>query len=268
MGTLQQKLQSDAQARIIDKYAALGYTPEQITRAIASDPAYQAIIKDYGIGGKYWTMSASFTTALAGLMGGNIQGAAVGAAAPYLANLVKQISDGDEPLRMVLHTALGAFLAAAQGGNATAGAAGALAGTATAGIAKNLARLLFNSGPNDTLTEDQKQVIDNLVVIAGSVAGGVAGGGLSGVGSGVNTAKNEVENNSLSCTPLTCKAGVDLNGGSLVGGGGAGAAAGAGLGTIIAGLFGHDNTPTPTDTGDDQTAGQSPTSTGGNQQLD
>jgi len=89
------------------------------------------------------------------------------------------------------------------------------------------------------------------------------------VGSGANTAKNEVENNSLSCTPLTCKAGVDLNGGSLVGGGGgggaAGAAAGAGLGTIIAGLFGHDNTQTPTDTGGDQTTGQSPTSTGGNQ---
>ncbi len=198
MGTLQQKLESDAQTRIIAKYAALGYTPEQITRAIANDPAYQAIIKDYGIGGKYWTMSASFTTALAGLMGGNIQGAAVGAAAPYLANLVKQIGAEDEPLRVVLHTALGAFLAAAQGGNAAAGAAGALAGTATASTAEQLARLLFKDAPDGTLTEDQKQVIDNLVVIAGSVAGGVAGGGLSGVGSGANTAKNEVENNYLS----------------------------------------------------------------------
>lgn len=198
MGTLQQKLQSDAQTRIIAKYAALGYTAEQITRAIVNDPDYQAIAKDYGIGGKYWTMSASFTTALAGLMGGNIQGAVVGAAGPYLASLVKQISAEDEPLRVVLHTALGAFLAAAQGGNAAAGAAGALAGTASAGTAEQLARLIFNSGPNGTLTEDQKQVIDNLVVIAGSVAGGVAGGGLSGVGSGANTAKNEVENNYLS----------------------------------------------------------------------
>ncbi|MEA9393599.1 VENN motif pre-toxin domain-containing protein [Acerihabitans sp. TG2] len=131
-------------------------------------------------------------------MGGNVQGAAVGAVAPYLANLVKQISAEDEPLRVVLHTALGAFLAAAQGGNATAGAAGALASAASASTAEKLARLIFNSGPNDTLTEDQKQVIDNLVVIAGSVAGGVVGGGLSGVGSGANTAKNEVENNSLS----------------------------------------------------------------------
>jgi len=40
----------------------------------------------------------------------------VGAAATYLARLVKQISAGDEPLRVVLHTALGAFLAAAVAG--------------------------------------------------------------------------------------------------------------------------------------------------------
>jgi len=108
----------------------LGLYLAQIELVIANNPAYQAIVKDYGIGGKYWTMSASFTTAL------------------------------------------GAFLAVAQGGNATAGAAGALASTASAGIAEQLARLIFNSGPNGTLTEDQKQVIDNLVVIDGSVAGG------------------------------------------------------------------------------------------------
>jgi len=58
--------------------------------------------------------------------------------------------------------------------------------------------MFYPKAKKGELTEDQKQVNDNLVVIAGSAAGGLASGSLSGVGSGANTAENEVENNALS----------------------------------------------------------------------
>ncbi|WP_308420891.1 VENN motif pre-toxin domain-containing protein, partial [Hafnia psychrotolerans] len=191
MGAVQSRLKADKENEIVAKLSAQGLTSEQI----AASPEYKQMQQDYGIGGKYWTAGVSFTSALSGLLGGNLQGAAAGAAAPYLANLVKQISAGDEPLRIMLHTALGAFLASAQGGDATAGAAGALT---SAGTAKLLVKMFYPQVKEGELTEAQKQVIDNLMVIAGSTAGGLASGSLSGVGSGANTAKNEVENNTLS----------------------------------------------------------------------
>jgi|SRR5471030_1477851 len=63
--------------------------------------------------------------------------------------------------------------------------------------------MFYPKAKKGELTEDQKQVNDNLVVIAGSAAGGLASGSLSGVGSGANTAKNEVENNYLSDKDIT-----------------------------------------------------------------
>jgi len=192
MGAVQAKLKADKEAEISTRLSAAGLTPEQIS----ATPEFKQIEQDYGIGGKYWTAGVSFTSALSGLLGGNVEGAAAGAAAPYLANLVKQISGGDNDnvaLRTILHSALGAFLARAQGGDAVSGAAGG----ATAVI---FTRIFYPGIKTEALTEEQKQIIDNLVVIAGSTAGGLASGSLSGVGSGANTAKNEVENNSLSAS--------------------------------------------------------------------
>ncbi|MBV8044557.1 MAG: filamentous hemagglutinin [Pluralibacter sp.] len=57
-------------------------------------------------------------------------------------------------------------------------------------------------------------------------------------------------------------------GGGSLGGGTAGGAAGAGLGAIIAGMFGSDDSKSPTDTGGDQIAEQGPTNTGGDQLFD
>jgi len=76
-----------------------------------------------------------------------------------------------------------------------AGAAGALTSAATADL---FMKMFYPKAKKEELTEDQKQVIDNLVVIAGSAAGGLVSGSLSGVGSGANTAENEVDNNYLS----------------------------------------------------------------------
>ncbi|WP_323644867.1 VENN motif pre-toxin domain-containing protein, partial [Pectobacterium versatile] len=111
-----------------------------------------------------------------------------------LAALVKDVSAGSEPARIALHTALGAVLAHTQGGSAAGGAAGGLVSAAGADV---LTHLLYPEVKKGELSAEQKQLIANLVTIAGAGAGGLAGGNLAGAGSGANTAKNEVENNSL-----------------------------------------------------------------------
>ncbi|MBO8136442.1 VENN motif pre-toxin domain-containing protein, partial [Dickeya fangzhongdai] len=49
-----------------------------------------------------------------------------------------------------------------------------------------------------TLSAEQKQLVANLVMIAGAGVGGIAGGNLTEAGSAANTARNETENNFLS----------------------------------------------------------------------
>nr|WP_283163559.1 VENN motif pre-toxin domain-containing protein [Brenneria tiliae] len=94
-----------------------------------------------------------------------------------------------------MHTVLGAFLAQAQGGSAAGGAAGGLVSSAGA---QALTTLLYPGVKAEELTGEQKELIANLITLAGAGAGGLIGGNLTGAGSGANTAKNEVENNALS----------------------------------------------------------------------
>ncbi|AUC40756.1 hypothetical protein CTB91_02253 [Dickeya solani] len=135
----------------------------------------------------------ALTAALSGGMGGNLSGAVSGAAAPYLANLVKEVSGGNEPMRVALHTVLGAFLAQSQGGSVSGGALGGFTAAAASGL---IAKALYPEAHE--LTVEQKQLVANLVMIAGAGVGGIAGGNLTAAGSAANTAKNEVENNYLS----------------------------------------------------------------------
>ncbi|QCR06898.1 hypothetical protein EH206_10035 [Brenneria nigrifluens DSM 30175 = ATCC 13028] len=117
-----------------------------------------------------------------------------GAAAPYLAGLVKEVSQDNESARIALHTVLGAFLAQAQGGSAAGGAVGGLVSSAGA---QALTALLYPGVKGEELTGEQKELIANLITLAGAGAGGLIDGNLTGAGSGANTAKNEVENNYL-----------------------------------------------------------------------
>ncbi|WP_200884327.1 hemagglutinin repeat-containing protein, partial [Dickeya undicola] len=148
--------------------------------------------ESYAPGSAYWAAGTALTAALSGGLGGNLSGAVSGAAAPYLAKLVKDVSDGNEPVRVALHTVLGAFLARTQGGSATSGALGGFTAAAASGL---IAQALYPKA--ETLSAEQKQLVANLVMIAGAGVGGIAGGNLIDAGSAANTAKNEVENNSL-----------------------------------------------------------------------
>ncbi|KHN51652.1 hypothetical protein OI70_20975 [Dickeya fangzhongdai] len=152
--------------------------------------------ESYAPGSAYWAAGTALTAALSGGLGGNLGGAVSGAAAPYLAKLVKDVSDDNEPVRVALHTVLGAFLARTQGGSATGGALGGFTAAAASGL---IAQALYPK--EKTLSAEQKQLVANLVMIAGAGVGGIAGGNLTEAGSAANTARNETENNFMAPPP-------------------------------------------------------------------
>ncbi|MCL2896794.1 hemagglutinin repeat-containing protein [Brenneria tiliae] len=169
-----------------------GVSADEIEARIQSSEEVQTVEREYGAGSEFWTAGTALTAVLAGGLGGNATGVVTGAAAPYLAGLVKEVGQDNESARIALHTVLGAFLAQAQGGSAAGGAAGGLVSSAGA---QALTTLLYPGVKAEELTGEQKELIANLITLAGAGAGGLVGGNLTGAGSGANTAKNEVENN-------------------------------------------------------------------------
>ncbi|MDG0806064.1 hemagglutinin repeat-containing protein [Pectobacterium brasiliense] len=186
------KGEAEEQART--RLIAEGVPAAELNERIQTSHEVKQVEKDYGVGSAFWMAGSALTSLASGGLGGNLNGAISGAAAPYLAALVKDVSAGSEPARIALHTALGAVLAHTQGGSAAGGAAGGLVSSAGADV---LTSLLYPEVKKGELSAEQKQLIANLVTIAGAGAGGIAGGNLAGAGSGANTAKNEVENNAL-----------------------------------------------------------------------
>ncbi len=183
--------EEQARARLI----AEGVPATELDAQVRTSHEVKQVEKEYGVGSAFWMAGSAFTALASGGLGGNLNGAVSGAAAPYLAALVKDVSEGNEPARIALHTALGAVLAHTQGGNAVGGATGGLVSSAGAEV---LANLLYPEAKKGGLSAEQKQLIANLMTIAGAGAGGLTSGNLAGAGSGANVAKNEVENNSLS----------------------------------------------------------------------
>ncbi|WP_409308717.1 hemagglutinin repeat-containing protein [Pectobacterium sp. B1J-3] len=183
--------EEQARARLI----AEGVPATELDAQVRTSHEVKQVEKEYGVGSAFWMAGSAFTALASGGLGGNLNGAVSGAAAPYLAALVKDVSEGNEPARIALHTALGAVLAHTQGGNAVGGATGGLVSSAGAEV---LANLLYPEAKKGGLSAEQKQLIANLMTIAGAGAGGLTSGNLAGAGSGANVAKNEVENNALS----------------------------------------------------------------------
>ncbi|MCO7261763.1 hemagglutinin repeat-containing protein [Dickeya zeae] len=253
---------SEAETAARERLTREGVPAGELEARIKLSEEVRQAATDYAQGSLYWQAGTALTAALSGGLGGNLQGALSGAAAPYLAKLVKDVSSENEPVRIALHTVLGAFLARTQGGSATGGALGGFTAAAASGL---IAKALYPDV--EQLSPEQKQLVANLVMIAGAGVGGLAGGNLIDAGSAANTAKNEVENNSLGCLPTRCinSPGDDLMRGGGMGGGMMGGAAGAGLGAIIAEIFGGNDKSAVTDTGGDQIANQGPTDTGGDQ---
>ncbi|MEI7378174.1 hemagglutinin repeat-containing protein, partial [Dickeya chrysanthemi] len=195
MGAYGESKKREAETAAMQRLSREGVPAGEMAERIKGSEEVRQAEAKYGPGSLYWTTGTALTAALSGGMGGNLSSAVSGAAAPYLAHLVKEVSGRNEPARVALHTVLGAFLAQSQGGSAGGGALGGFTAAAASGL---IAKALYPEAQG--LTAEQKQLVANLVMIAGAGVGGMAGGNLTDAGSSAYTAKNEVENNYLSAT--------------------------------------------------------------------
>jgi filamentous hemagglutinin len=148
-------------------------------------------MSQYGTGSQLQRAAQAVTAALQGLAGGDIGAALAGASAPYLANTIKQLTEGDREVQLMAHAVLGALVAQAQGNSAIAGAAGAATGEAMASV---IAQQLYGKNTDD-LSESEKQAVVALSSLAGGLAGGVLDGSAGGAVAGAKGGQNAVENN-------------------------------------------------------------------------
>ncbi|SMG11529.1 hemagglutinin repeat-containing protein [Cedecea sp. NFIX57] len=205
-------------------------TDTALDGVVKSDPRYIDADKEYGPGSDFWRATSAVTGVMAGVLGGNIQGGMAAGAAPYMAKLVKDVSQGNEAARIALHGIVSAGLASAQGGNPLAAAAG---GMSSAVMGDGLA-MAFYGKKAEELEGKERDFISNLATAIGAVAGGSVGGDTFSAASGANAARVEVENNSLNSTmcaesPWACRGNPLIEGGRGPGGGGIAAGAGAGV---------------------------------------
>lgn len=158
----------------------------------ANSQEYKDLQAMWGTGGTFQKAATAATAALQGLAGNNLNAALAGAAGPYLAGVVKDLTGDNREANILAHAVVGAALAQLKGGNAVAGAAGA--GSAPL-IAEYLQQTLYPDAHN--LTEERKQSISALTTVASGLLGGLAGGDSASVLTGMQAGKNEVENNFL-----------------------------------------------------------------------
>lgn len=157
----------------------------------ANSKEYKALQEKWGVGSDFQRGMQAATAALQGLAGGDLAQAAAGAAAPYLAQMVKQQTD-DGISRVMAHALVQGALAAAQNKNAMVSATGA----ATGELAGMMATELYNKEASQ-LTEGEKETVSTLATLAAGLAGGLTGDSTAEVLGGAQTGKTVVENNTL-----------------------------------------------------------------------
>ncbi|MFC7775936.1 hemagglutinin repeat-containing protein [Pantoea sp. GCM10028869] len=173
-----------------DAYA----TPEEraaYEKLLTNTSAYKTTQAQWGTGSAIQQSIQAATAAIQGLAGGNIAQALSGAAAPYLAEIIKKTAP-NESSRIIAHAVLGAVVAQASGNSGMAGAAGA---ATTALIGESLKKSLYGDIPVSQLNEEQKQTLVALGSLAAGLTGGLAGGDSAGSMAGAQAGKNEISNN-------------------------------------------------------------------------
>ncbi|EFN6068460.1 hemagglutinin repeat-containing protein [Escherichia coli] len=157
-------------------------------------PEYKKEQEKYGTGSEIQRGIQAATAALQGLAGGNLAGALAGASAPELAHLLKS-TEKDPAVNAIAHAILGGAVAAMQGNNVAAGAAGAATGELAA---RAIAGMLYPGVKQSDLSEEQKQTISTLATVSAGLAGGLTGNSTASAAVGAQSGKNAVENNALS----------------------------------------------------------------------
>ncbi|WIE49867.1 VENN motif pre-toxin domain-containing protein [Pseudomonas sp. GM17] len=160
--------------------------------------AYKKTMASYGTGSSLQQAAQAVTAAVQGLAGGNLGQALMGASAPYLAETIKKMTQGNEEARIMAHAVLGAVSASVQAGNAGAGAAGAA--VAAAGT-EAIMQALYGTKDVSSLSETQKQTVSALMTLAGGISGAVVGGDSASTLAGAQSGKNATENNDMFSLP-------------------------------------------------------------------
>uniref|UniRef100_UPI0016437517 hemagglutinin repeat-containing protein n=1 Tax=Yersinia alsatica TaxID=2890317 RepID=UPI0016437517 len=190
----------------------------------AYDQAFNA--SGYGTGGKFQQAAQAATAAIQGLAGGDMAKALAGASAPYLAEVIHNMTTDpvtgkvNTEANLMAHAVLGAVMAQINGNNALSGASGALMG-------EFIAQQLYPDIPRNELSEEQKQTISALGTLAAGLAGGLTGDSTADAVAGAQAGKNALENNNLAilrtgaaaCAEIAVcsKAVIDLGFGALIG---------------------------------------------------
>lgn len=161
--------------------------------------AYRNEMAKYGTGSEIQRGIQAATAALQGLAGGNLVGALAGTSAPELAHLLKS-TEKDPAVNAIAHAILGGAVAAMQGNNVAAGAAGAATGELAA---RAIAGMLYPGVKQSDLSEEQKQTISTLATVSAGLTGGLTGNSTVSAAVGAQSGKNAVENNYLSVSEKT-----------------------------------------------------------------
>ncbi|SFO40504.1 filamentous hemagglutinin [Candidatus Pantoea varia] len=158
--------------------------------------AYDTAQKPFGTGGKVQRAISAVTAAVQGLSGGNLAQAVSGAAAPYLAQKIHELTTDpvtgkvNTEANLMAHAVLGAVTSYAAGNSALAGASGAVMG-------EYIAQQMYPGVKRSDLSEEQRQTISALGTLAAGLAGGVVGDSTADVVAGAQAGKNAIENNNL-----------------------------------------------------------------------
>ncbi|WP_312998795.1 hemagglutinin repeat-containing protein [Leclercia sp.] len=147
----------------------------------------------FGTGGQYQQAIQAATAAVQGLAGSDLSAALAGGAAPYVAEVIGHYSGLNDAGKVAAHAVVNAALAAAQGQDALAGAAGA----ATGELVGMIATEMYGKSA-DELDETQKQTVSALATLAAGLSGGLVGDSSASAVAGAQAGKTTVENNYLS----------------------------------------------------------------------
>ncbi|HHS7119926.1 TPA: glycohydrolase toxin TNT-related protein [Yersinia enterocolitica] len=163
---------------------------------LRNSDVYKDEMKKNGTGSALQQGVQAATAAIQGLAGGDMAKALAGASAPYLAEVIHNMTTDTNgkvnvEANLMAHAVLGAVMAQVNGNSALAGASGAVMG-------EYIAQQMYPGINREDLTEEQRQTISALGTLASGLAGGLAGGSTADAVAGAQAGKNALENNYLS----------------------------------------------------------------------
>lgn len=171
------------------------YSASDVNKQVYSNYYNQAFAESgFGTGGKVQQAISAVTAAVQGLSGGSVAQAVSGAASPYLAQKIHDLTENNPEAQAMAHAVLGAVTSYASGNSALAGAAGGVSGEL---MAQLVMKQLYPGKAVGDLSETEKQTISALGTLAAGLAGGVVGDSTADVVAGAQAGKNAVENNLL-----------------------------------------------------------------------